>query len=180
MQLTKVDENHPDNKLSGAEYGGYFVKERTAPKGFRLDENAYYFEISEHGKTVVVENKAGVGFVNDAQVGSLKIIKTSSDGKVEGFSFRVTGPNGYEKVFTTNKAGEIVIEGLRVGEYRVSEVLNEKSSAYVLPADKTAEVLDNSTTTRGGICRSFTYTVLYLTRNGVNFPEKEVFQWLIM
>ena len=66
---------------------------------------------------------------------------------MEGFSFRVTGPNGYETVFTTNKAGEIVIESLRVGEYRVSEVLNEKSSAYVLPADKTAEVLDNSTTT---------------------------------
>lgn len=184
VQLTKVDENYPDNKLSGAEFdiyqdsngnkefdagdkllgtlteastgvyemfgvecGGYFVKERTAPEGFRLDENAYYFEINEHGKTVVVENKAGVGFVNDAQVGSLKIIKTSSDGKVEGFSFRVTGPNGYEQVFTTNEAGEIVIEGLRVGEYRVSEVLNEKSSSYVLPADKTAEVLDNSTTT---------------------------------
>ena len=42
-------------------------------------------------------------------------------------------------MFTTNKAGEIVIESLRVGEYRVSEVLNEKSSAYVLPADKTAD-----------------------------------------
>ena len=50
-------------------------------------------------------------------------------------------------MFTTNEAGEIVIEGLRVGEYQVSEVLNEKSSVYVLPADKTAEVLDNSTTT---------------------------------
>ena len=184
VQLTKVDENYPDNKLSGAEfdvyrdsncnkefdtedkllgtltevstgvyemadveYGGHFVKERTAPDGFRLDENTYYFEINEHGKTVVVENKAGVGFVNDAQAGSLKIVKTSSDKKVEGFSFRVTGPNGYEQVFNTNAAGEIVIEDLRVGEYHVSEVLNEKSSPYVLPADKTAEVRDNSTTT---------------------------------
>ena len=40
-----------------------------------------------------------------------------------------------------------MIEGLRVGEYHVSEVLNEKSSPYVLPADKTAEVRDNSVTT---------------------------------
>lgn len=134
-------------EMDGVEYGGHFLKERTAPAGFRLDETAYYFEISEHGKTVIVENKAGVGFVNAVQMGSLKIVKTSSDGKVEGFSFRVTGPNGYEQVFTTNETGEIVIEGLRVGEYQVSEVLNEKSSAYVLPADKTAEVLDNSTTT---------------------------------
>ena len=85
--------------------------------------------------------------MNAAQVGSLKIVKTSSDGKVEGLSFRVTGPNGYAKVFTTNAEGEIVIEGLRVGEYLVSEVLDSKSSAYVLPADKTAEVTDNATTT---------------------------------
>ena len=88
-----------------------------------------------------------MGFVNAAQVGSLKIVKTSSDGKVEGFSFRVTGPNGYEQVFTTNENGEIIIEGLRVGEYRVSEVLNEKSAIYVLPADKDAAVLADSVTT---------------------------------
>ena len=74
-------------------YGGYFVKETKAPEGFYLDENAYYFEITEHGKTVTVENEAGKGFVNTPQIGSLKIVKTSSDGKVEGFSFRVTGPN---------------------------------------------------------------------------------------
>ena len=34
-----------------------------------------------------------------------------------------------------------------VDKYRVSEVLNEKSAAYVLPADKTAGVLNNSVTT---------------------------------
>ena len=184
VQLTKVDENYPDNKLTGAafdvyrdsngnkefdredelvgsltevsngvyemdsmEFGGYFVKERTAPEGFCLDQNAYYFEIVSHNEVVTVENKAGVGFVNAAQVGSLKIVKTSSDKKVEGFSFRVTGPNGYEQVFTTNADGEILIEGLRIGEYRVSEVLNEKSANYVLPADKTAGVLADSVTT---------------------------------
>jgi len=111
-------------EMDGVEYGGHFIKERTAPAGFRLDENAYYFEINQHGETVIVENKAGVGFVDAAQVGSLKIVKTSSDGKVEGFSFRVTGPNGYEQVLTTNEAGEIVVESLRVGEYLVSEVLD--------------------------------------------------------
>jgi len=134
-------------ELDGVAFGGHFVKERTAPEGFYLDENAYYFEITEHGGLVTVENEAGIGFVNAAQVGSLKIVKTSSDKKVEGFSFRVTGPNGYEQVFTTNADGEILIEGLRIGEYRVSEVLNEKSASYVLPADKTAGVLADSVTT---------------------------------
>ena len=127
-------------------YGGYFVKEAKAPEGFYLDDNAYYFEITENGKTVTVENEAGKGFVNAPQVGSLKIIKTSSDGKIEGFSFRVTGPNGYVGVFTTDKNGEIIIENLRIGEYVVSEVSDGASSAYVLPADKTASVFEGAVT----------------------------------
>ena len=127
-------------------YGGYFVKETKAPEGFYLDENAYYFSITEHGATVTVENEAGKGFVNAAQVGSLKITKTSSDGKVQGFSFRITGPNGYEQVFTTDENGEILIEGLRIGDYTVSEVSDNASAAYVLPADKTASVFEGSVT----------------------------------
>ena len=183
VQLTKVDKDYPDNKLTGAEfvvyrdsngnkeldaddellgtltetgtgvyemsdliYGGYFVKEQKAPSGFYLDENAYYFEITEHGKTVIVENEAGKGFVNAPQVGSLKIVKTSSDKKVEGFSFRVTGPNGYSEIFTTDKNGEILIENLRIGEYVVSEVSDGASAAYVLPADKTASVFEGAVT----------------------------------
>lgn len=183
VQLTKVDKDYPDNKLTGAEfavyrdsngnkeldaddellgtltetgtgvyempdliYGGYFVKETKAPEGFYLDKNAYYFEIIENGKTVTVENEAGKGFVNAAQVGSLKIIKTSSDSKVEGFSFRVTGPNGYSEIFTTDKNGEILIENLRIGEYVISEVSDNASAAYILPADKTASVFEGAVT----------------------------------
>ena len=183
VQLTKVDKDYPDNKLSGAEfsvyrdsnsnkeldtddellgaltetsagvyempdltYGGFFVKEQKAPSGFYLDENAYYFEITEHGKTVIVENEAGKGFVNAPQVGSLKIVKTSSDKKVEGFSFRVTGPNGYSEIFTTDDKGEIIIENLRIGDYTVSEVSDGTSAAYVLPADKTASVFEGAVT----------------------------------
>ena len=127
-------------------YGGYFVKEAKAPEGFYLDDNAYYFEITEDGKTVTVENEAGKGFINAPQIGSLKIIKSSSDGKVEGFSFRVTGPNGYVGVFTTDKNGEIIIDDLRIGEYVVSEVSDGASSAYVLPSDKAASVFEGAVT----------------------------------
>ena len=133
-------------EMSDLLYGGYLVKETKAPEGFYLDGNAYYFEITEDGKIVTVENEAGKGFVNAPQVGSLKIIKTSSDGKVEGFSFRVTGQNGYVGVFTTDKNGEIIIENLRIGEYVVSEVSDGTSSAYVLPADKTASVFEGAVT----------------------------------
>ena len=132
--------------LTGLCYGGYFAKEAKAPEGFYLDENAYYFSITTDGETVTVENEAGKGFLNAAQVGSLRIVKTSSDGKLEGFSFRVTGANGYDRVFQTDAEGAILIEGLRIGDYTVSEVRDGTSDGYLLPADKTASVFEGAVT----------------------------------
>ena len=183
IELTKVDKDYPDNKLSGAvfevfadtngngefdkddellgemteldggiyqmkelRYGKYFVREKAAPTGFVLDENVYTVSIEENGKTYVVENEAGKGFVNAAQTGSLKIVKTSSDGKVESFSFRVTGVNGYDKTFTTDRNGEIFVEDLRIGEYTVSEVSDKASAGYILPADKQLTIKVGATT----------------------------------
>lgn len=132
--------------LTGLCYGVYFAKETKAPEGFYLDENAYYFAITTDGETVTVENEAGKGFVNAAQVGSLRIVKTSSDGKLTGFSFRVTGANGYDQVFQTDADGIILIEGLRIGDYTVSEVQDGSSDGYLLPADKTASVFEGAVT----------------------------------
>ena len=85
VTLTKVDEDYPDNKLTGAEftiyakdkttvigkmtevetgvyryeglrYGKYYLKETKAPDYFVQDVNFYYFEITENGKTVIVTN----------------------------------------------------------------------------------------------------------------------------
>lgn len=183
IQLTKVDADYPDNKLTGATfevyrdvngdgklddgdelignlketstgiyemkellYGKYLVRETKAPDGFELDKGVYSVFIENDETTYNVENKAGVGFINQAMKGNLKIKKTSSDGKVEGFTFRVTGENGYDRSFTTDKNGEIFIEGLRIGEYTVSEVSDNVSAGYVLPAAKKASVKVGSTT----------------------------------
>ena len=183
IKLTKVDEDYPDNKLTGATfevykdvngdgklddgdeligtlnetstgiyemkellYGKYLVRETKAPEGFELDKGVYSVFIEKDETTYEVENKAGVGFINTAMKGNLKIVKTSSDDKVEGFTFRVTGVNGYERSFTTDKNGEIIIEGLRIGDYTISEVQDTVSASYVLPADKIATVKVGSTT----------------------------------
>ena len=126
-------------------YGKYLVKETKAPEGFVLDEGVYSVSITEDEKTYDVENKAGVGFINQAMKGNLKIKKTSSDGKVEGFTFRITGVNGYDSTFTTDKNGEIFVDGLRIGEYTVSEVSDNVSAGYILPADKKITVQTDST-----------------------------------
>lgn len=127
-------------------YGHYLIKETKAPEGFLLDTGVYSVFIETDGMTYFVENKAGVGFINEAMKGNLKIVKTSSDGKVEGFSFRITGANGYDVTLKTDENGEIFIEGLRIGEYTVSEVADEVSAPYSRPADKKANVMTDSTT----------------------------------
>ena len=121
-------------------YGKYIVRETKAPESFLLDKGEYSVFIEKDETTYSVENKAGVGFINEAMRGTLKIVKTSSDGKVKGFAFRVTGANGYDMTFETDKNGEIVIQGLRIGEYTVSEVANNASAAYITPADQNVTI----------------------------------------
>ena len=127
-------------------YGGVLVREKTAPDGFYLDENVYYVMIDTDGKTYEIENEAGKGFYNQAHRGNLKIVKTSSDGRVEGFSFRVVGDN-YDQTFKTDANGEIFIENLRVGKYTVTEVEDSVSAGYKRPDPVTVELVVDETLT---------------------------------
>ena len=176
VQLTKVDKDYPDHHLSGAtfevyqgdkligtmeeladgvyemdnlEYGEYYLKETKAPEGFYLDEGTYTFFIKENGKTVIVENEAGHGFINKAQVGDIRIEKTSEDGVLKGFTFRVEGSditgNAFSKEYVTDENGQIHITGLRVGDYVISEVGNKANEKYELPADITVTVHEGKT-----------------------------------
>ena len=128
-------------------YDGYFVKEKVTPEGFVLDENTYYVFIDTDGETYEVENEAGKGFLNEAMKGSLKIVKTTDDGKVEGFAFRVQGANGYDMTFTTDENGEIFIENLRIGEYVVTELENEASKGYKIADPVTVTLVLDETLT---------------------------------
>jgi len=78
----------------------------------------------------------------EAELGQLKIIKTTQDGPVSGFSFRVTGPDAYDWTFVTDESGEILIADLAVGGYTVSEVRDKVSANYIIPASQIASVAD--------------------------------------
>ena len=114
-----------------------------------LDEKTYSFSIKEDGKTVVVENEAGKGFVNQAQTGGIRIEKASDDGVLKGFTFRVEGAditgNAFSKDFVTDEKGQIHIEGLRIGDYVISEVSNKANEKYELPANVTVTVHEGKT-----------------------------------
>ena len=133
-------------ELENLRYGGYFLYEKQAPANYIKDDTYHHFAIVNDGEMVEVENEAGVGFINNHMVGNLKIVKTSSDGRVEGFSFRVTGEN-YDEVFKTDANGEIFIEGLRIGKYTVTEVEDEVSSGYKRPEPVEVELVADETLT---------------------------------
>ena len=131
-------------------WGSYFLHEKESPEFFQRDENYYPFSITENGAVVRIETEAGVGFLNKAQTGSLKVVKTADDDKIEGRTFKITGTdfmgNPYEQEFQTDENGEINVE-LRVGEYTVSEAAGEDSEKYILPDDQTVEIKAGETTT---------------------------------
>lgn len=127
-------------RMDELKYGGYFLYEKTPPDNYIKTDGYFYFEIKNDGETVNIENSEGMGFANKPVVGSLKIVKNSDDGKVKDFSFRVIGENGYDKVFKTDANGEIVIDGLRLGKYIVSEIADEVSEGYILAEDVTVTI----------------------------------------
>ena len=202
VQLTKVDKDYPDHHLSGAvfevyrggklvgqmeelsdgvyklddlPYGDYTLKETEAPKGFFLDEKTYSFSIKEDCKTVVVENEAGKGFVNQAQTGGIRIEKTSDDGVLKGFTFRMEGSditgNAFSKDFVTDEKGQIHIEGLRIGDYVISEVSNKANEKYELPANVTVTVHEGKT-----VVAKFHKMIEYEKRAMIEAEDKYTFR----
>lgn len=75
--------------------------------------------------------------------GSIKIVKASEDGIVDGISFRVQG-NGIDQTVTTKNGGQIQVDNLRPGTYTVTE---NAASHYEPQNAKTVTVISGQTAT---------------------------------
>ena len=172
VTTTKVDEEYPENKLSGAVFevyadadgdgkfnadvdilidtmtesetdkgnyslgdlptGGYFMFEKTAPKGFVKDDDYHYFEIKEDGEVANVENKAGVGFINKPITGELEITKRDvATGKLlPNAGFRIKDENGNIVAEGYTDKNGVAKFKLRYGKYTYEEF--DAPDGYIL------------------------------------------------
>ena len=96
------------------------------------------------------------GYLNvKVSVGSLKIIKESEDGRVDGIRFRVVG-NGIDETVTTGKDGQIQIDNLTPGTYEVSELSEDiyepqETKTVTVAIGQTASVTFSNTLKRGNL-----------------------------
>ena len=103
--------------------GGFFLYEKEAPAGFEKDDNYYYFEITEDGDEVTVENKAGVGFINKPTTGELEITKKDvATGKpLPKAGFRIKDVDGNVVAEGYTDENGVARFKLRAGKYTYEE-----------------------------------------------------------
>ena len=87
--------------------------------------------------------------------GTLKMVKTSEDGSVEGIEMTIKG-DGFIKTVTTGKNGEVSVEGLIPGTYTVTEAVADfyepqKEQKVTITSGETATVKFANTLKRGDL-----------------------------
>ncbi len=113
------------------------------------DEPGYYYEhaVSQDVATCGFAGRDPTSVTFNVKVeldGSMKIVKTSEDGKVSGVRFRVSG-NGVDTTVQTGTDGTIIVPNLKVGSYTVTEL--DVPDQYVQPKSQAVTVKANETAT---------------------------------
>ena len=122
-----------DGKITveGLELGTYQYKEIQATNGYLLDTNTYSFELKykDQNTRVIYANAQRT---NKEPTGTFTLIKKNSDktALIEGTKYRIWSDNGYDKEFTTNSEGKIVVTGLKMGTYNYKEI--QATNGYLL------------------------------------------------
>lgn len=108
--------------------GTYYIKEKQAPNGYLLNINTYKVEV-EPNKT------ATQAIINKMPTGTFTLIKKNADktSVIEGTKYRIWSDNGYNKEFTTDKEGKIVVTRLELGKYNYQET--QAAQGYLIDSN---------------------------------------------
>lgn len=117
--------------VSGLKMGTYNYKEIQATYGYLLDTNTYLFELKYKDQNTNVIY-ASAEKTNKEPTGTFTLVKKNADktATLEGTKYRIWSNNGYDKEFTTNSEGKIVVTGLKMGTYNYKEI--QATNGYLL------------------------------------------------
>ena len=123
---------HPDGKTSymteqpggihrieNLRYGSYKVQEVKAPEGYLLDPTVYTVNITENGKTYVVQTAGFNGIANEPIRGHFRVTKveTGTTTPLQGAEYTVKAPDGsLIGVYTTDASGSFEVRDLLYGK----------------------------------------------------------------
>jgi hypothetical protein len=166
-----------DSTGNTQDYGGtvqagtYTVTEGADPSGFVFESlscvDSSGNSTTTSGKTatitVVGDGSTTCTYVNQQQLGAIKISKTSSKtgNALAGAHFSITGPNSYSNSVVTGSDGTVCVDGLAFGAYTVTETqaptgfVIDDSSGHSVTVDNNAKCSDSP---YGGETTSFTDT----------------------
>ena len=148
LELVGVDESGRGALQSDLPIASYYAKELSCMDGYQLSEDKLEFAFEYQGPDadVVKLHVSEENIENRLQRGSLKIIKTfeGRETPIEGVPFRVVGTTtvGTDVVIEaqTDAKGEILLEGLLVGDYHIQELECDLTEGYVLSEEQAVVV----------------------------------------
>lgn len=135
------------------EYGYYLVYEKKAPANFKHDTNYYPVFVEKDGEKYVIENEAGVGFVNEEKKGNVQIQKkTEGMLNLECIKFILTGKSIYGNEVrleaVTDKNGVALFENVPISNadgYILTEDESTIPYGYLKADDQNIKVVENET-----------------------------------
>lgn len=112
-------------EIADLKYGEYYLIEEQAPSGYILNNEKYYFEITEDGQVIELEIE------NDKITGTVKLLKTDETGNpLSGVKFALYDINDQlVGEYTTDENGYIKFD-INVGGYYLKEI--ETLDGYIL------------------------------------------------
>ena len=141
------------HRIENLRYGSYKVQEVKAPEGYLLDPTVYTVNITENGKTYVVQTAGFNGIANEPIRGHFRVTKveTGTTTLLQGAEYTVKAPDGsLIGVYTTDETGSFEVRDLLYGKGYTYQETKAPAGYLIDPTVYTFDITEDD--------RTYTYT----------------------